>query len=43
MRRLFQKGAELCCLEGLLDGDTKQKYNMSGMMVYIKKGLTLLD
>ena len=43
MRRLFQKGAELCCQEGLLDGDTRQKYNMSGMMIYINKELTFLD
>ena len=30
MRRLLQKGAELSYLEGLIDGDTKQKYYMSG-------------
>ena len=30
MKRLFQKGAELSYLEGLIDGDTKQKYFMSG-------------
>ena len=33
MKRLFQKGAELSYLEGLIDGDTKQKYFMSGMFI----------
>ena len=32
MKRLFQKGAELSYLEGLIDGDTKQKYFMSGTL-----------
>ena len=30
MRRLLQRGAEISYLEGLMDGDTKQKYHMSG-------------
>ena len=35
MRRLFQKGAELCYLERLLDVETKQKYYMSGTVCKI--------
>lgn len=31
MKRLLNKGAEFCYLEGLIDSDTKQKYTMSGM------------
>ncbi|XP_063411269.1 NACHT and WD repeat domain-containing protein 2-like [Mytilus trossulus] len=29
MKRLLNKGAEFCYLEGLIDSDTKQKYTMS--------------
>ena len=35
MKRLFQKGAELSYLEGLIDGDTKQKYFMSGQLRFV--------
>lgn len=30
MKRLMNKGAEFCYLEGLIDADTKHKYTMSG-------------
>lgn len=30
MKRMLQKAAEIAYLEGLVDGDTKQKYHLSG-------------
>lgn len=34
MKRLMDKGAEFCYLEGLIDADTKHKYTMSGKFVF---------
>ena len=37
MKRLLNKGAEFCYLEGLIDADTKHKYTMSGTLSTLVK------
>ncbi|KAL4236339.1 hypothetical protein ACF0H5_004726 [Mactra antiquata] len=38
MKRMFHKAAEICYLEGLIDGDTKQRYNLSYQDMSIQHG-----
>ncbi|KAK3600452.1 hypothetical protein CHS0354_037858 [Potamilus streckersoni] len=43
LRRLLRRGAELSYFEGLIDGDTKQKYFMSEQEIEIQCGMEEAD